>query len=45
MPSASLGFGFTLPTVAPFLRVETFGQYPFNNSLLPHFALVLGVRV
>jgi hypothetical protein len=47
MPTASLGGGFNWQRarIAPFLRVEAFGQYPFNDNMLPHFALLLGARL
>jgi hypothetical protein len=44
MPVISLGTGYETRTLAAFLRVETFGQYPFNRHLLPHAALLLGLR-
>jgi len=45
MQVLSAGGGFEKHGLAGFARFETFGQYPFNQHLLPHFALVLGVRV
>jgi len=45
MPLASLGCGLQLGEWAPFLRLESFGQYPYNRHVLPHFALLLGLRV
>jgi hypothetical protein len=44
MPTLSLGTGWQLEHVAPFLRLQVFGQYPFNHELLAHFALLLGAR-
>jgi len=44
MPTASVGVGWQRPRYAPFLRVQAFGQYPFNHHLLPHVALLPGVR-
>jgi hypothetical protein len=44
MPVASVGTGWQLRGFAPFLRLQGFGQYPFNQHLLPHFALLLGTR-
>ena len=45
MPVLSAGAGYEQGDLAGFARLETFGQYPFNQHLLPHFAVVLGVRV
>jgi len=44
MPVVSLGVGWQLASLAPYVRVESFGQYPFNDHLLPHFALLVGAR-
>jgi hypothetical protein len=44
MPTLTLGTGWQGPRVAPFVRVQGFGQFPFNHHLLPHVALMLGVR-
>ena len=44
MPTASLGFGWELDRVTPFLRFQAFGQYPFNHYVLPHFAVQIGAR-
>jgi hypothetical protein len=44
MPTASLGVGLEREAFTPFFHVQGFGQYPFNHHLLPHVALVLGVR-
>jgi hypothetical protein len=44
MPTLSLGTAWQFEHVAPFLRLQTFGQYPFNHELLLHFALLLGAR-
>ncbi|WNG33113.1 hypothetical protein F0U61_05400 [Archangium violaceum] len=49
MPTASLGLGWDLQRngVAPlalFTRLTLFGQFPFNQRLLPHAAVQLGVR-
>ena len=44
MPTVTLGTGWQGDNVAPFLRVQAFGQYPFNHHLLPHAALIVGVR-
>jgi hypothetical protein len=42
MPRIALGSGLRLGNLEPFLRIETFGQYPYNNALLPHAALAAG---
>ena len=44
MPTLTLGTGWQGAHVAPFVRVQGFGQYPFNHHLLPHAALLIGVR-
>jgi hypothetical protein len=44
MPTFSLGTGWRFERLAPFLRLQAFGEYPFNHQLLPHFALLLGAR-
>jgi hypothetical protein len=44
MPTLTVGAGWQGPRVAPFVRVQAFGQLPFNHHLLPHAALMLGVR-
>jgi len=44
MPTFSVGTGWRFEHVAPFLRVQAFGEYPFNRHLLMHFALLLGAR-
>jgi hypothetical protein len=43
-PSVALAVSFALGATTPFVRVEGFGQYPFNDHLLPHAALMIGVR-
>lgn len=45
MPMISVGVGLALARFAPYLRIVAFGQYPFNRHLLPHAAVVLGVRL
>jgi hypothetical protein len=44
MPTLTLGTGWQGERLAPFLRVQAFGQFPFNHHLLPHAALLVGVR-
>jgi hypothetical protein len=44
MPTFALGTGWRFDKFAPFLRLQAFGQYPFNHQLLPHAALLLGAR-
>ena len=44
MPTLTLGAGWQGAHIAPFVRVQGFGQYPFNHHLLPHAALLIGVR-
>jgi hypothetical protein len=44
MPSLTLGTGWQGDRVSPFFRVQAFGQYPLKLHLLPHSALMLGVR-
>ena len=50
MPTLSLGFGWDfsrndLPPVAYFIRLNAFGEYPFNGYLLPHVALQTGISI
>jgi len=45
MPVLSAGGGYQTRTLAGFLRFETFGQYPFNQHLLPHVAVLVGARI
>lgn len=45
MPTGSLGFSFATRWVMPFFRIQTLGQYPFNDHMLLHAAVALGVRV
>jgi hypothetical protein len=44
MPTITIGTGWEGEKVAPFVRVQAFGQFPFNAHLLPHAALMVGVR-
>jgi len=45
MPVLSAGGGYQTRALAGFLRFETFGQYPFNQHLLPHVAVLVGIRM
>jgi hypothetical protein len=45
MPVLGAGTGYETRSLAVFLRAETFGQYPFNQHLLPHAAVLVGVRI
>jgi hypothetical protein len=50
MPTASLGVGLDLaqkqgPPLTAFVRLTGFGQYPFNERMLPHAAVQVGVRL
>ena len=50
MANLSLGFGwdFAKNDLAPvlyFLRLNAFGEYPFNSFFLPHIALQTGVTI
>jgi len=44
MPTLRFGVAAAREKVTPFVNVQGFGQYPFNTQLLPHVALVVGVR-
>jgi hypothetical protein len=48
MPYFDLGVGVDpfkskVHQFSPFLKVMTFGQYPYNGYMLPHFGWILGV--
>ena len=45
MPTGSVGVSVATKHVIPFFRIQTFGQYPFNHSMLLHFAVLVGVRL
>ena len=45
MPTGSVGVSVATKRVIPFVRLQTFGQYPFNHSMLLHFAVLVGVRL
>lgn len=45
MPTGSVGVSVATKHVIPFFRLQTFGQYPFNQSMLLHFAVLVGVRL
>jgi hypothetical protein len=50
MPTASIGVGWNAarvdgPPLTPFVRATFFGQYPYNERLLPHAALQVGIRL
>lgn len=45
MMSGSLGVSVATKWVMPFFRAQVFGQYPFNDHVLMHAAVVLGTRV
>lgn len=45
MPTGSIGVSVATKKVIPFFRFQTFGQYPFNHSMLLHFAVLVGVRL
>jgi hypothetical protein len=44
MPTLRFGVAAVREKVTPFVNVEGFGQYPFNTQVLPHVALLVGVR-
>jgi hypothetical protein len=44
MPTLRFGVAAARETLTPFFHVQAFGQYPFNTHVLPHAALLIGVR-
>ena len=44
MPTVRFGVAADRETLTPFVHVQAFGQYPFNTHVLPHAALLVGVR-
>ena len=44
MPTLRFGVAAAREKLTPFVNVQGFGQYPFNTQVLPHMALVVGVR-
>jgi hypothetical protein len=44
MPTVRFGVAAERETLTPFVHLQAFGQYPFNTQLLPHVALLVGVR-
>lgn len=45
MPTGSIGVSIATRRVVPFVRLQTFGQYPYNHSMLLHAAVLVGVRL
>jgi hypothetical protein len=45
MPTTSIGVSVATGDAVSFLHIQAFGQYPFNQSMLLHLALLLGVRL
>jgi hypothetical protein len=45
MPTGSIGVSIATRRAIPFVRLQTFGQYPYNHSMLLHFAVLVGVRL
>ena len=44
MPTVRFGVAAARQKVTPFVNLQAFGQYPFNTQVLPHVALLVGVR-
>ena len=44
MPTVRFGVAAEREALTPFAHLQVFGQYPFNTQVLPHVALVVGVR-
>lgn len=50
MPTFSLGAGYNFSRkfgkpFSLFFKAQAFGEYPYNNYIMPHFVLQLGARI